>query len=53
MGFTPAKVPDPTIPKNLEALNGRGIYLMSKLADEIKYSKRGNAVTMFFKNIKS
>jgi serine/threonine-protein kinase RsbW len=52
-GFVPADVPDPTMPKNIEALNGRGIFLMSKLADEIKYSKRGNAVTMFFKNIKS
>lgn len=52
-GFVPGEVPDPTIPQNLEALNGRGIFLMSKLADEIKYSKRGNAVTMFFKNIKS
>lgn len=52
-GFTPEEVPDPTIPQNLETLNGRGIFLMSKLADEIKYSKRGNAVTMFFNNIKS
>jgi len=52
-GFIPEEVPDPTIPQNLEALNGRGIFLMSKLADEIKYSKRGNSVTMSFKNIKS
>jgi serine/threonine-protein kinase RsbW len=52
-GFIPEEVPDPTIPQNIEALNGRGIFLMSKLADEIKYSKRGNTVTMFFKNIKS
>ncbi|MBK7711221.1 MAG: ATP-binding protein [Bacteroidales bacterium] len=52
-GFVPHEVPDPTIPPNLEALNGRGIFLMSKLADEIKYSKRGNSVTMYFKNIKS
>jgi serine/threonine-protein kinase RsbW len=52
-GFIPGDVPDPTMPKNIEALNGRGIFLMSKLADEIKYSKRGNEVTMFFKNIKS
>ena len=51
-GFVPEKVPDPTIPQNLESLNGRGIFLMSKLADEMKYSKRGNAVTMVFKNIK-
>lgn len=52
-GFIPAKVPDPTLPENLESLNGRGIFLMSKLADEVKYSKRGNSVTMIFKNLKS
>lgn len=52
-GFVPEDIPDPTIPQNLESLNGRGVFLMSKLADEIKYSKRGNAVTLLFKNIKS
>jgi serine/threonine-protein kinase RsbW len=52
-GFIPEEVPDPTIPQNIEALNGRGIFLMSKLADQVKYSKRGNAVTMLFKNVKS
>jgi serine/threonine-protein kinase RsbW len=51
-GFMLDRVADPTIPQNLEALNGRGIFLMSKLADEIKYSKRGNSVTMLFKKIK-
>jgi len=53
IGFRPEKVPDPTIPENIEALNGRGVFLMSSLADEIKYSKRGNTVTMIFKNILS
>jgi serine/threonine-protein kinase RsbW len=52
-GFKPDEVPDPTIPANLEALNGRGVYLMSKLADKIVYSKKGNSVTMTFKNIKT
>lgn len=50
-GFIPDKLPDPTVPENLESLNGRGVYLMSKLADNIKYSKKGNSVTMTFKNI--
>ena len=50
-GFRPEEVPDPTIPENIEALNGRGIYLMSHLADNIKYNKKGNEVTMTFKNI--
>jgi serine/threonine-protein kinase RsbW len=52
IGFVPEDVPDPTTPENIEALNGRGIFLMSKLADEIKYSKKGNEVTMYFNNIK-
>lgn len=50
-GFRPQDVPDPTIPENIEALNGRGVFLMSRLADTIKFSKKGNAVTMTFKNI--
>ena len=52
-GFRPDKVPDPTTPENIEELNGRGIYLMSHLADVIEYSKKGNSVTMTFKNIMS
>jgi serine/threonine-protein kinase RsbW len=52
-GFRPDKVPDPTTPENIEELNGRGIYLMSHLADIIEYSKKGNSVTMTFKNILS
>ena len=53
IGFKPDEVPDPTILENIEVLNGRGIYLMSCLADKIKYSKKGNTVTMTFKNISS
>lgn len=52
-GFNPDEVPDPTFPENLQALNGRGVFLMMRLADEIKYSKKGNTVTMTFKNIKT
>ncbi|HLN55779.1 MAG TPA: ATP-binding protein [Bacteroidales bacterium] len=50
-GFRPQDVPDPTLPENIQELNGRGVFLMSRLADEIKYSRKGNAVTMTFKNI--
>lgn len=50
-GFRPENIPDPTIPANIEALNGRGVYLMSHLADKIKYNKKGNSVTITFKNI--
>jgi anti-sigma regulatory factor (Ser/Thr protein kinase) len=51
VGFRPDQVPDPTIPENIEALNGRGVFIMSKLADEISYSDTGSTVTMIFKNI--
>lgn len=50
-GFKPGEVPDPTLLKNREELNGRGVFLMSHLADEIKFTKKGNSVTMIFKNI--
>ena len=52
-GFSPENVPDPTCPENLEAVNGRGVFLMKKLADEIKYNKKGNQVKMTFKNIRN
>lgn len=50
-GFVPENVPDPTVPENREELNGRGVFLMSRLADKLKYNKKGNTVTMIFKNI--
>lgn len=50
-GFIPADVPDPTEPENIERVNGRGVFLMSRLADEIKFNKKGNSVTMTFKHI--
>jgi len=50
-GFRPAEVPDPTESENLEKVNGRGVFLMSRLADEIKFNKKGNSVTMTFKHI--
>lgn len=51
-GFRPKEVPDPTKPENIEAIDGRGVFLMSKLADEIEFNKKGNSVKMTFKNIK-
>lgn len=52
-GFSPVDVPDPTLPENIELANGRGVYLMKHLADVIKYNKKGNAVTLTFRNIQS
>jgi serine/threonine-protein kinase RsbW len=49
-GFKPSEVPDPTRPENIESLEGRGIFLMSKLSDGIEFNKKGNSVKMIFKN---
>jgi serine/threonine-protein kinase RsbW len=45
-GFDPGTVPDPTCPRNLLKTNGRGIFLMRKLLDEVHFNDRGNSVTL-------
>jgi serine/threonine-protein kinase RsbW len=50
-GFDPGSVPDPTKPENIEELSGRGVFLMSKLADKIDFNKKGNSVTMTFREV--
>jgi serine/threonine-protein kinase RsbW len=52
-GFKPKEIPDPTKPENIENLSGRGVFLMSKLADKIEFNEKGNKVTMSFKDIKT
>ena len=48
-GFNPDDVPDPTCPENIECCGGRGVFIMSKLADELLYLNNGTTVQMFFK----
>jgi serine/threonine-protein kinase RsbW len=50
-GFRPMDIPDPTRSENIEKVNGRGVFLMSKLADKIEFNEQGNRVTMFFKEV--
>ena len=45
-GFDPLSLPDPTCPANLLKANGRGIFLMRKLLDEVHFNDRGNSVTL-------
>ncbi len=45
-GFDPAAVPDPTSPENLMKPCGRGLFLMRKLMDEVRYNDLGNQVTL-------
>ena len=48
-GFDPKSIPDPTAPDNIEKINGRGIFLMERLSDEIKFSDKGRIVELKFK----
>ena len=48
-GFDPGQVPDPTLPENILKEHGRGIFLMRNLCDEVRYSPRGNEVTLIKK----
>lgn len=48
-GFDFNQVPDPTAPENLEKPNGRGVFLMRHLADDVKYFDNGRKVELTFK----
>ncbi len=45
-GFDVRSVPDPTDPDYLERPCGRGMLLMRSFMDEVRYSDRGNSVTL-------
>jgi serine/threonine-protein kinase RsbW len=47
-GFDLDSVPDPTLPENLENIKGRGIFLISHLADKISFEDRGAKVVICF-----
>jgi CheY-like chemotaxis protein len=45
-GFDPSQLPDPTDPKNLEQVHGRGLLLIRTFMDEVYHNERGNEITM-------
>jgi len=52
-GFSYNDIPDPTAPENIEKLTGRGVFLMRKLADEVKFNEKGNKVILIFNNVEN
>jgi serine/threonine-protein kinase RsbW len=48
-GFDFLHLPDPTAPENLEKPNGRGVFLMRSLADEVEFFENGSRVELRFK----
>jgi serine/threonine-protein kinase RsbW len=49
-GFDYNNLPDPTAPENIEKENGRGVFLMKSLADEVAFNDSGNEVSIYFHN---
>jgi len=47
-GFDFANLPDPTAPDNIEKENGRGIFLMKHLADDVEFDDNGRLVNIYF-----
>jgi serine/threonine-protein kinase RsbW len=47
-GFDYDNLPDPTAPENIEKPNGRGVFLMKSLADDVVFEDGGRKVTLFF-----
>jgi len=48
-GFNYSNLPDPTNPENIEKPNGRGVFLMRKLADKVSFEDNGSKVVLDFK----
>lgn len=48
-GFNPDSLPDPTNPENIEKPNGRGVFLMRRLADKVSFEDNGSKVILDFK----
>ena len=49
IGFNHNTLPDPTNPKNLEKVKGRGIFLIKNLSDKTTFKQGGRVVEMLFK----
>lgn len=47
-GFDFNNLPDPTAPENIEKENGRGIFLMKSLADDVQFENNGKEVHVIF-----
>lgn len=47
-GFDFENIPDPTLPENIEKEDGRGIFLIKNLADEVNFEENGSKISFKF-----
>lgn len=48
-GFDFNNLPDPTSPENIDKPNGRGVFLMRSLSDNVTFENNGATVNLDFK----
>lgn len=48
-GFDFSSIPDPTADENIDKPHGRGVFLMTRLADEINFNKCGSEIEVKFR----
>jgi len=48
LGFDFTNLPDPTSPENIEKENGRGIFLIKNLSDNLEFTNGGNTLSIYF-----
>ncbi len=49
-GFDPDSLPDPRLPENVSRPDGRGVFLMRALMDEVHFNRTGNEVTLVLRD---
>lgn len=52
-GFDYNNLPDPTDPQNIEKINGRGVFLMKNLADDVNFFENGRIVELNFRPVQA
>jgi len=45
-GFDPTGVPDPTLPERLQREDGRGLFVLRSLVDQVAFNEKGNSVCL-------
>jgi serine/threonine-protein kinase RsbW len=48
-GFDPTIVPDPTLPDRVQRPDGRGLFLIRQLVDDVSFNDRGNSICMILR----
>jgi len=45
-GFNPDLIPDPTLPDNIEREDGRGLFVLRHVVDQVSFNEKGNAICL-------